>query len=124
VNEPTPPVVVMNYWAIPTSPGRRPGFAERRLVGPAQSSQQNLVLIEAESGSEVEMHRVGNSECLLFFEGSFEVTVPGQEQLRLEAGDMVYFPPGMSHGLRCVAGPGRYLIVFAPAAAGASASAS
>lgn len=118
------PVVVKNCWELPARPGRRPGFAERRLVGPAQSAQQNLVLIEAVSGSEVEMHQVGNSESLLFFEGSFEVTVPGQEGMRLGAGDMVYFPPGISHGLRCVAGPGRYLIVFAPASGSGSGSAS
>ena len=111
------PVVVKDCWEMPARPGRRRGFTERRLVGPAQSVEQNLVLIEADTGSEVELHPVSNSESLFFFEGVFEVTAPGnQVPMPLGAGDMVYFPPGASHGLRCITGPGRYLVVFAPAA--------
>ena len=40
---------------------RRAGLSERRLLGPELSQHQNVVLIDAEEGAEVELHRVPNS---------------------------------------------------------------
>lgn len=111
-------IVIPDGWSRPGTPGRRPGFVERRLIGPNESVHQNLVLVETAAGAEVEQHPVRNSESLIILEGEYEPSVPGHPRLpRLGPGSFVYFPPGMVHGLRCITGPGRYLVVFAPSAA-------
>ena len=74
---------------------------------------QNIVLIESAQDAEVEVHEVGKSESLFILEGEYEVISSDEVEL-LNPGDLVYFAPQTSHGLRCVRGPGRFLAIFAP----------
>jgi quercetin dioxygenase-like cupin family protein len=94
---------------------RRTGLREIRLLTAAQSAQQNLVLLKADQGARVEPHRVENSESIFVIQGTFEVSSPRSTQV-IGPGDLCYFPPGSSHGLRCLESPGQFLAVFAPAA--------
>ena len=93
---------------------RRSGISDLRLLGYEDSRHQNVVLVRYEQGAEVEMHRVENSESFFVLQGEFAVTGPSNDE-RLEEGDFCYFPPGGSHGLKCLRGPGEILVVFAPA---------
>ena len=93
---------------------RRPGLFERRLLGREGSQHQNLVLIDAEQGAEVELHEVANSESFFVICGELSVSGPGFEEL-LGPGDMCHFHPGMGHAVRIVRGPAQFLVVFAPA---------
>ncbi|MBJ95934.1 MAG: hypothetical protein CMP23_15840 [Rickettsiales bacterium] len=95
---------------------RRAGLWERRLLGADVSHQQNLVLIDAEPGAEVELHYVQNSESFFVLAGCLRVSAPGFSA-ELGPGDLCYFPPGTAHGVEVVEGPARFLVVFAPARA-------
>ncbi len=92
---------------------RRPGLLERRLLGPERSAHQNLVLIDAEEGAEVELHQVANSESFFVIRGELLVSGPGFEEA-LGPGDLCHFHPGMKHAVRVVSGPAQFLVVFAP----------
>lgn len=92
---------------------RRRGIKERRLLTPEDSPYQNVVLIDAEHGAEVEVHQIATSESLFVLRGTFEVVLPDSTQT-IRAGDICYFPPKTSHGLRCADGPGQFLVIFAP----------
>ena len=92
---------------------RRGGLSERRLLGPDQSALQNLVLIDAEEGAEVEQHQVANSESFFVLRGELLISGPGFEE-SLGPGDLCHFYPGMEHAVRIVRGPAQFLIVFAP----------
>ena len=72
-----------------------------------------MVLIDADSGAEVELHPVSNSESFFIIRGEVEVFGDGWSEL-LGPGDSCYFPPGMEHGARVPAGSAQFLIVFAP----------
>jgi quercetin dioxygenase-like cupin family protein len=98
---------------IEQQPTRRAGIKERRILKPEDSSYQNIVIIEAEEGAIVELHQITTSESIFVFKGIFEITLPDQSQT-LEAGDLCYFHPMSSHGIRCVKGPGQFLLIFAP----------
>lgn len=95
---------------------RRPGLSERRLLGPAESPDQNWVLIDAADGAFVEEHVVSNSESFFLLSGTIEVFGPGFEE-RLQTGDLCAFPPGCAHGVRILE-PAQFLVVFAPAGVG------
>jgi quercetin dioxygenase-like cupin family protein len=92
---------------------RRPGLRNAKLLAASESAHQNWVLTEAETGAFVEDHVVPNSESFFVLEGEIELFGPGWRD-HIGAGDFVYFRPGQSHGMRVVAGPARYLVVFAP----------
>jgi len=98
---------------MPLVPTRREGLQERRLITPSDSEHQNLVLIDAEDGAEVELHPVSNSESFFVLEGEIQVFGADWSEL-LGPGDSCYFPPAMEHGVRVVRGPAQFLIVFAP----------
>ncbi len=97
--------------AISTS---RPGLFARRLLTSEDSRLQNVALMDAEEGTLVEMHKIDISESFFIIKGEFDVLLPGNETRRLEPGHLCYFYPDTSHGLMCVQGPGRFLILFAP----------
>ncbi len=103
--------------AMQALPTRRDGIAERRLLGPELSAHQNLVLIDAQEGAEVELHEVPNSESFFVLEGELLISGPGWQE-HLGPGDLCYFRPGMEHAVRVSRGPARFLIVFAPARSG------
>ena len=92
---------------------RRAGLLERRLLGAEWSAHQNLVLIDAEEGAEVELHQVANSESFFVIRGALLVSGPGVEEA-LGPGDLCHFHPGMEHAVRIVSGPAQFLVVFAP----------
>lgn len=94
-------------------PTRRNGITERRLLTSEDSSHQHVILIDTEYGAEVEFHPVEASESFFVLKGSFEVLLPDSTQI-IGAGDLCHFPPKTSHGLRCIDGPGQFLVVFAP----------
>jgi len=71
-----------------------------------------IVLFDAREGMEVEYHRVATGESLFILSGTHEVILENGRET-LTAGDLVYFPPGSEHGMRCLEA-GRYLAVFAP----------
>jgi len=98
---------------IPPKASQRDGIEERRLLLPEESPYQSIVVVDAEYGSEVEMHEIFTSESLFVLRGAFEVLWPGSTEL-INAGDLCYFSPGTSHGLRCISESGQILIVFAP----------
>ena len=109
--------VVLRSAAMDVIPTRRAGIGERRLLGPELSEQQNLVLIDAEQGAEVELHEVPNSESFFVLEGELLVSGPEWEEV-LKPGDLCYFQPGMEHAVRVTRGPARFLVVFAPSRSG------
>ena len=94
-------------------PTRRRGIAERNLLTAGDSSYQHLVLIDAEYGSDVELHSVETSESIFVLKGSFEVLLPDTTQI-IGTGDLCYFLPKTVHGLRCIDGPGQFLAIFSP----------
>ena len=98
---------------------RRLGVKEHRLLTQSDSSHQNIVFLEADQGAEVELHKIENSESLFILDGHFEVFSSETKEL-LKQGDLVYFPPQTSHGLRCIEGPGHFLAIFAPGGRGDS----
>lgn len=106
--------LIRRAGALTPAPTRRAGIRERRLLGPADSRHQNLVLVDADLGAEVELHPVQNSESFVVLAGELEVYTAGRRE-RLGPGDVCHFPPGTSHGLAVVTGPARFLVVFAPA---------
>jgi quercetin dioxygenase-like cupin family protein len=93
---------------------RRGGIKERRLLLPEDSPHQNVIIVDAEQDAEVEFHQISTSESIFVLEGTFEVILSDSTQT-LEAGDICYFLPKTSHGLRCTDGPGQFLVIFAPA---------
>ena len=114
MEETVPRVVVAHSRELVPHPTRRLGLLERRLVTPADSPNQNVILIDAEVGARVEVHQVSNSEALFVIQGRFEAMTLN-ERFELGPGSLIYFPPGASHGLVCNEGPGQYLVIFAPA---------
>jgi quercetin dioxygenase-like cupin family protein len=93
---------------------RRKGLFARRLITASDSRLQNVALMDAEVGATVEYHKIDISESFFILEGVFEVLLDQGETRRIGPGDLCYFYPDTSHGIRCVEGPGRFLIVFAP----------
>jgi quercetin dioxygenase-like cupin family protein len=94
---------------------RREGLYERLLLSEADSLRQNVVLFDAHEGMEVEYHGVVTGESLFIMSGIHEVILEDRRET-LTAGDIVYFPPGSGHGMKCIE-PGQYLAVFAPSKA-------
>ncbi len=107
-------MIIRDINALVAQPTRRPHIRERRLITPDDSAEQNVVLIDADAGAAVEVHPVPSSETLYFLSGEYLV-LTGTGETAVGPGSCIYFPPGASHGLRCTAGPGQYLVVFAPA---------
>jgi len=94
---------------------RRKGINEKKLLLPEESQYQNVVLVEAQQGAEVELHKIINSESIFVLKGSFEVLFSkSSENTKLESGDICYFNPETLHGLRCIDGPGELLVIFSP----------
>jgi quercetin dioxygenase-like cupin family protein len=99
--------------ALPETATRRAGIREQMLLGPAESPHQNAVLVTAETGARVELHRVPNSESFFVLAGRLEVSGPGFRET-LGAGDFCHFAAGMEHAMTCLEGPARFLVTFAP----------
>ncbi len=108
-------IVIKNVTALTAHPTRRKGIFEKKLLSPDESPHQNIVFIEAEQGAVVEYHLVKNSESLYILEGLFAVVLADDRKI-MEPGSICYFAPELSHGLECLKGPGKFLVVFAPAA--------
>jgi quercetin dioxygenase-like cupin family protein len=114
MTEPTTSPTFRRGADVTATPARRAGFRERRLLTAADSKHQNLIHVEADTGAEVELHPVPNSESLYVLEGIIDFTAPGFAE-RLGPGDLVHFQPGAAHGMKVVQGPAKYLVIFAPA---------
>ncbi|MGD9401484.1 MAG: cupin domain-containing protein [bacterium] len=97
---------------------RRKGLFERLLLSADDSLYQNVVLFDAREGMEVEYHAIVTGESLFIMSGVHEVILEDRRET-LTAGDIVYFPPGSEHGMKCVEA-GRYLAIFAPSKAALS----
>jgi hypothetical protein len=97
---PSRKALVRRSSTLEPKPARRPGFRERRLVGPAESRDQHVILVDVDVGAEAEVHPI-------------EVMLNACTE-RVSAGDLCYFPAGSSHGLKCVEGPGQILLIWAP----------
>jgi len=93
---------------------RRPGLSARRFLTPADTLDQNVALMEADEGAEIESHVTKTSESFYILEGDFEIILEDCDR-SLKPGDFCYFYPDTTHGLRCLKGPGRFLVIFAPA---------
>jgi len=93
---------------------KRDGIWEKRLITPEDSPYQNVVLIKAEQGAEIELHQIHNSESIYVLEGTFEAILPDDTKRSLKTGEFCYFPSETSHGLYCTKGPGQYIVIFAP----------
>lgn len=98
----------------PWQPTRRAGVREKMLLPIERSPHQNVVLVEMHPSAEIELHQVRCSESIFVIEGRYEV-VTHKNTETLGPGDLCHFPADSFHGLRCVQGPGRFLVVFAPA---------
>lgn len=94
---------------------RREGLCERLLLSADDSLHQNVVLFDAFEGMEVEYHAIVTGESLFIISGRHEIILKDRRET-LTAGDMVYFPPGSEHGMKCIES-GQYLAVFAPSKA-------
>lgn len=108
-------VIIRRSPEMTPSETRREGLCERLLLTAADSLHQNVVLFDAREGMEVEYHPVVTGESLFIMSGVHEVILPGCRET-LAAGDIVYFPPGSEHGMKCIEA-GQYLAVFAPSKA-------
>ena len=108
-------VVIRCLGDLPSNPTRRDGISEKRLLSAQDSSFQNIVHLDAEEGSEVEFHRISTSESIFIMNGTFEILLNGGPRTA-GPGCLIHFPPGNSHGFRCVKGPGQFLAIFAPPA--------
>lgn len=106
--------LIRRFRAVDWTPSRREGIREKRLLCPEDSPHQNLVLVEADDGAEVELHPFEKSESFVVLAGLLEIRAEGFAE-RIGPGDVCHFPPGAVHGLRVVLGPARFLAVFAPA---------
>jgi quercetin dioxygenase-like cupin family protein len=106
------PIVKRASEILPQS-SRRAGIKERRLITQGDSSYQNIILVDAEQGAEVELHEIKTSESIFIMKGAFEFILPESSEITTE-GDVYHFPPGTSHGLRCTKGPGQFLVIWAP----------
>lgn len=109
-------IIVVKSHAVESRQTRRKGILEKRLLAPEQSLYQNIVLVHADAGAEVELHDIVNSESIVVLSGTFRVLLDNAEDT-ISRGDVAYFPPGSRHGLICTQGPGEFLAVFAPARA-------
>lgn len=96
---------------------KRPKVLEKRLLTKNDSTLQNIILIETELGAEVELHEIRTSESIYILSGTYELILPDKSE-NLKEGDLAFFPPKSLHGLRCVAGSGKFLAVFSPSADG------
>ena len=109
----TGPLPVIRRASHETTPTRRTGIRERRLLRPEECAEQNVVLIEADADARVEEHVVENSESFFLLQGTMVVFGPGFRE-RLGPGDFCGFPAGAAHGVE-VQEDARFLVVFAPA---------
>lgn len=107
------PVIITSNDVRPRNT-RRKGIKERILLGRMQSSLQNIVMIEASEGAEVEMHEVKAAESIYILSGKFQILTPLNVAYELKVGDLCYCEPGSQHALRCKNGPGVFLAIFAP----------
>jgi quercetin dioxygenase-like cupin family protein len=108
-------VVVKRSSDMEPAETRREGLYERLLLSSSESLHQNIVLFDAREGMEVEYHRIVTGESLFIMSGVHEVVLADRREA-LTAGDIVYFPPGSEHGMKCMEA-GQYLAVFAPSKA-------
>jgi quercetin dioxygenase-like cupin family protein len=108
-------LVIRRSSDITPAETRREGLYERLLLSAADSLHQNIVLFDAREGMVVEYHPVATGESLFILSGVHEVILEDRRET-LAAGDIVYFPPGSEHGMKCIEA-GRYLAVFAPSKA-------
>lgn len=95
-------------------PTKRDGIEEKRLITPEDSPYLNVILIKAKQGAEVELHQIHTSESIYVLEGTFEVILPDGNNKSLKPREICYFPPNTSHGLKCIKGPGQFIVIFAP----------
>ena len=108
-------IVIKRSSEMTPAETRREGLYERLLLSSADSLHQNAVLFDAREGMEVEYHPIVTGESLFIMSGVHEVVLEDRRET-LAAGDIVYFPPGSEHGMKCIE-PGQYLAVFAPSKA-------
>ena len=108
-------IVIKRSSELTPSETRREGLYERLLLSADDSLHQNVVLFDAREGMEVEYHATVTGESLFILSGVHEIVLEDGRETVVE-GDIVYFPPGSEHGMRCIE-PGRYLAVFAPSKA-------
>lgn len=101
--------------AIAFSATKRKGIVEKKLILPEESVYQNIILVKSDPGSEVELHKISNSESFFVLKGTYEIVFPNYaENIFLKEGDICYFNPETYHGLRCIDGPGQIYVVFSP----------
>jgi quercetin dioxygenase-like cupin family protein len=109
---PKKPIIRRSSLQVP-QPSKRKGINECRLLTLGDSKSQNIVLVETDPGAEVELHELRTSESIFVLKGTYELILPGTTEILKEA-DLVYFEPYTLHGLRCIQGTGRCLVIFAP----------
>lgn len=69
-------------------------------VSPVQGSKDlALVTQDMPPGTGIPIHRHDRSEEILFIHSGSATVILGDEQILLNAGDIVYVPPGTYHGL-------------------------
>jgi quercetin dioxygenase-like cupin family protein len=107
--------LIRRFEIMEPEESHRPGMMVRKLLTGKESRHQNVVLMDIEEGAVVEVHEIKVSESFFILEGIFEVVLEEGGGRRLEPGDFCHFFPDTCHGLQCVQGPGRFLIIFAPA---------
>lgn len=81
----------------PTSPDEKQNA--RFVIG----EKSMLSFIENPPGTIFDIHEHDCEQYLLIFEGSVDFMIDGKET-HIEAGDVAYFPSGLSHGGKTVTG--------------------
>ncbi len=106
-------VTVVKAGTLSFKATRHLGISSCRPIDPEQSPEQNVVFVDFVSGGKRELESTSVPESAYVISGVYELVLAGDVVRHLETGDLVHFPPGSSHGVRCVV-PGRWLAIFTP----------
>lgn len=97
------------------SPGGHIGAVNRILINAENegAAQMEVVLgvVSAEGGTEAHSHDIEQAQYMLAGRAYVEVDGEGEE---VQAGDIMFFPPGKVHRISPVGGEYQSLIIYAP----------
>lgn len=94
---------------LPLTPISDDGQQKARFI---LGKESMLSFLEFPANTVFDIHDHECEQYLLIFEGSVEFVIDGRE-VHIEAGDVAYFPSGISHGGKTVTGF-KGLDIFAP----------
>ncbi|MDP8239216.1 MAG: cupin domain-containing protein [Candidatus Hatepunaea meridiana] len=109
--EPEEKVKVVKFEELKFSPTKREGVTAAKMIRSADSSSQNIVIVELDANASIEDRETSRSESIYILQGAVDVIYEGKKELLL-SGDLVYFPAGSSHELIPRRSPCKLLLIF------------